>query len=475
MYLNKRRDNLLRYALTILGVFSVIVALYLSYGLYFNEWHYTFRLSSFKVYLLILCGLSVFLNMFTGFNMSFLSRGLFKEGLVVCQNTLIMLCGLILILFWMHSLFDSRRLVVFLFCAFYAIFDLGLRLCFRYFLLHIYFKSKFSNNLLLITDLNQSEKVIEKLTQSNEWSRKICGVVLFDDNDTKKVGEHEVVCTLDKLLAYVSSHSVDEIFICTNNMDFDSTFKETLAKIEETGIKLSFKIKDDFFEFIPHSFSKIDKIGDYYCVSISRNYFSYRNIIVKHVMDFVGGLVGCMIFAVAFCILGPIIKLDSKGPILFKQQRVGRNGRIFTCYKFRSMRQDAEELKAALMKKNEMHGLMFKMEDDPRITKVGKFIRKTSLDELPQFINVLKGDMSLVGTRPPTVDEYQQYEPKQKARISMTPGLTGLWQVSGRSNIKNFDDVIRLDMLYIDNWSILLDIKIILLTIKVVLFGSGAK
>lgn len=192
-------------------------------------------------------------------------------------------------------------------------------------------------------------------------------------------------------------------------------------------------------------------------------------------MDFVGGLVGCMIFAIAFCILGPIIKLDSKGPILFKQQRVGRNGRIFTCYKFRSMRQDAEELKAALMKKNEMHGLMFKMEDDPRITKVGKFIRKTSLDELPQFINVLKGDMSLVGTRPPTVDEYQQYEPKQKARISMTPGLTGLWQVSGRSNIKNFDDVIRLDMLYIDNWSILLDIKIILLTIKVVLFGSGAK
>ncbi|MDD7287238.1 MAG: exopolysaccharide biosynthesis polyprenyl glycosylphosphotransferase, partial [Succinivibrio sp.] len=286
---------------------------------------------------------------------------------------------------------------------------------------------------------------------------------------------HEVVCTLDKLLAYVSSHSVDEIFICTNNMDFDSSFKETLAKIEETGIKLSFKIKDDFFEFIPHSFSRIDKIGDYYCVSISRNYFSYRNIIVKHVMDFVGGLVGCMIFAVAFCILGPIIKLDSKGPILFKQQRVGRNGRIFTCYKFRSMRQDAEELKAALMKKNEMHGLMFKMEDDPRITKVGKFIRKTSLDELPQFINVLKGDMSLVGTRPPTVDEYQQYEPKQKARISMTPGLTGLWQVSGRSNIKNFDDVIRLDMLYIDNWSILLDIKIILLTIKVVLFGSGAK
>ena len=475
MYLNRRRDNLLRYTLTILGVFSVVLALYLSYGLYFNEWQHTFRLSSFKVYLLILCGFNVYLNMFTGFNMSFLSRGYFKESLVVFQNTLIMICGLILILFWMHSLFDSRRLVVFLFCAFYAIFDFSLRLSFRYLLLHIYFKSKFSNNLLLITDFKQSEQVIERLTQSTEWTRKICGVVLFDGADTKKIGKLDVVCSLDKLLAYVSSHSVDEIFICTNNMNFDSSFKETLAKIEETGIKLSFKIKDDYFEFVPHSFSKIDKIGGYYCVSISRNYFSYRNIIAKHVMDFLGGLVGFTIFAIAFCILGPIIKHDSKGPILFKQKRVGRNGRIFTCYKFRSMRQDAEELKAALMKKNEMHGLMFKMDDDPRVTKVGKFIRKTSLDELPQFINVLKGDMSLVGTRPPTVDEYKQYSPKQKARISMTPCLTGLWQVSGRSNIKNFDDVIRLDMLYIDNWSILLDLKIILLTIKVVLFGSGAK
>lgn len=127
------------------------------------------------------------------------------------------------------------------------------------------------------------------------------------------------------------------------------------------------------------------------------------------------------------------------------------------------------------MSQNEMNGLMFKMENDPRITKVGHFIRRTSLDELPQFINVLKGDMSLVGTRPPTVDEYNNYEPKHKARVSMIPGLTGLWQVSGRSNIKNFDDVVKLDMEYINNWSVLLDIKIILLTIKVVLFGKGAK
>ena len=133
---------------------------------------------------------------------------------------------------------------------------------------------------------------------------------------------------------------------------------------------------------------------------------------------------------------------------------------------FRSMRADAEVLKKKLMSQNEMQGLMFKMENDPRITKVGRFIRKTSLDELPQFINVLKGDMSLVGTRPPTVDEYEKYEPKHKARVSMMPGLTGLWQVSGRSDIKDFDEVVKLDMEYIDNASFWFDIKIILLTIK---------
>jgi lipopolysaccharide/colanic/teichoic acid biosynthesis glycosyltransferase len=138
------------------------------------------------------------------------------------------------------------------------------------------------------------------------------------------------------------------------------------------------------------------------------------------------------------------------------------------------MRQDAEELKNTLIAQNEINGPMFKMENDPRITKIGRFIRKTSIDELPQFINVLKGDMSLVGTRPPTLDEYEQYKPKHKARVSMMPGLTGLWQVSGRSNIKDFDEVVKLDMEYIDNSSIWLDVKIILLTVMTVLFGKGA-
>ncbi len=139
------------------------------------------------------------------------------------------------------------------------------------------------------------------------------------------------------------------------------------------------------------------------------------------------------------------------------------------------MYQDAEELKKTLMSQNEMKGLMFKMEDDPRITRVGRFIRKTSIDELPQFWNVLRGDMSLVGTRPPTVDEFEQYEAKHRCRLSMTPGLTGMWQISGRSDVKDFDEVVKLDMQYIDNWSILKDIKILILTVWVVLAGRGSR
>ena len=192
-------------------------------------------------------------------------------------------------------------------------------------------------------------------------------------------------------------------------------------------------------------------------------------------MVIIGALVGVLITAALYPFVALAIKLDSKGPVVFKQTRIGRNGRRFYMYKFRSMYIDAEERKKELMAKNEVEGLMFKMENDPRITKVGKFLRKTSIDELPQFFNVLKGDMSLVGTRPPTVDEFEQYSLHYRRRLSITPGLTGMWQVSGRSDIKNFDEVVKLDLSYIDNWSLTLDIKILIQTVGVVLFGRGSK
>ena len=153
---------------------------------------------------------------------------------------------------------------------------------------------------------------------------------------------------------------------------------------------------------------------------------------------------------------------------------MGRNGRQFRIYKFRSMVRDADAKKAELMEQNEMKGHMFKVEDDPRITKVGRFIRKHSIDEMPQFWNVLKGDMSLVGTRPPTVDEFEHYSVDHKRRLSMVPGLTGMWQVNGRSDVVDFEEVVRMDTQYIENWSLLLDVQLLLKTIGIVFTGKGA-
>ena len=183
-----------------------------------------------------------------------------------------------------------------------------------------------------------------------------------------------------------------------------------------------------------------------------------------------------LLTGIIFIFVAPIIYIKSPGPIFFKQMRIGKNGKKFNIYKFRSMYMDAEERKKELMAQNDIKdGMMFKMDNDPRIIKgIGNFIRDYSLDEFPQFFNVLKGDMSVVGTRPPLVSETELYELHHYARLSIKPGITGLWQVSGRSDITDFEEVVRLDREYIDNWNVGMDIKILLKTVAVVLKKDGS-
>ena len=197
--------------------------------------------------------------------------------------------------------------------------------------------------------------------------------------------------------------------------------------------------------------------------------------ICKRIMDVVCSAAALAVLSPIFLAVAVAIKLEDKGPVIFTQNRTGKDGRVFRMYKFRSMYVDAEKRRSELLARNEADGPLFKIADDPRVTKVGRFIRRTSIDELPQFWNVLRGDMSLVGTRPPTVDEFEQYEAKHKCRLSMTPGLTGMWQISGRSDIKDFDEVVKLDMQYIDNWTILKDIEILIMTVFVVFAGKGSR
>ena len=205
-------------------------------------------------------------------------------------------------------------------------------------------------------------------------------------------------------------------------------------------------------------------------------------------MDIAGGIVGCLLTVIVFIFIAPMIYIKSPGPIFFTQKRIGKNGKQFKMYKFRSMYMDAEERKKALMAQNKVQdGMMFKMDDDPRIIGsekkdkngkpkgIGNFIRRTSLDEFPQFWNVLKGEMSLVGTRPPTLDEWEKYDLHHRVRMSIKPGITGLWQISGRSEITDFEEVVRLDREYIQNWSPELDFQILLKTVSVVLKHEGAE
>lgn len=195
-------------------------------------------------------------------------------------------------------------------------------------------------------------------------------------------------------------------------------------------------------------------------------------LITKRLMDLIGAILGLLLLLPVFIVVAIFIKLeDPKGPVFFYQTRVGKNGKEFKMYKFRSMVTDAEERLKELLKYNEVSGAMFKMKDDPRITNIGRFIRKTSIDELPQFINVLLGDMSLVGPRPPLPREVDEYTDYDKQRLLVTPGCTGLWQVSARNSV-GFDEMVQLDLTYINNRSIIYDIKVILKTIGV-LFGSN--
>ena len=272
-------------------------------------------------------------------------------------------------------------------------------------------------------------------------------------------------------LEYVKRHQVDLVIFSVNHL-VRRKIEHLIEAFSEMGIDSLITIDSFAIETLE---TKLEDFGTTNVIRLSPRLFTDGELLLKRLMDIAGALVGCFICILFGIIVAPLIFLEDPGPIIFKQKRVGRNGKYFYIYKFRSMYQDAEAKLQTLKDQNEMQGFMFKMKNDPRITKVGKFLRKTSIDELPQFFNVLEGSMSLIGTRPPTVNEYQQYSAHHKRRISIKPGITGLWQVSGRSEITDFEEIVRLDCFYIDHWSITGDIKILLKTFAAVFTGKGSE
>lgn len=283
--------------------------------------------------------------------------------------------------------------------------------------------------------------------------------------------EDEALMTPTDLEEYIVRNQIDEvIFAYGKNDGFD--YKTYATVCEDMGITVRLAL--ELFD-LPVSQKYVSSIGTYPVITYHSVSLDQVQLFFKTVIDLVAGFVGIVLLSPVMAITALAIKLESPGPVLFKQKRAGINGKIFEIYKFRSMYMDAEERKKELMAQNKIKdGMMFKMDNDPRVTKVGRFIRKTSIDELPQFFNVLKGDMSLVGTRPPTLDEVEKYDRRQRRRISIKPGITGMWQVSGRSDIVDFEKVVELDRSYIDQWSLALDFKLLFKTAWVVLARKGS-
>ena len=327
-------------------------------------------------------------------------------------------------------------------------------------------QKKYTHRILLVTTRARLERVLKQLsTYEYGYVSDVCIV-----DDERFESSNFTVVTLDNLVTYATRSVVDQVVINLPSESF--LIVDIVSQFETMGLPVAVNIAA--LEFVTNSEKAIQRFGDSSVVNFSTTFYRSSDVALKRMMDIIGSLIGLVFCGIVSIFLVPIIKKDG-GPAIFAQDRVGRNGRVFKFYKFRSMRVDAEEIKKDLMSQNQMQGGMFKIENDPRVTKIGHFIRKTSLDELPQFWNVLKGDMSLVGTRPPTLDEYMKYTPEQKRRLSFKPGITGLWQISGRSNITNFDDVVKLDVAYLDGWTIWKDIEILLKTIKVVVMKDGAK
>lgn len=312
--------------------------------------------------------------------------------------------------------------------------------------------------------------VMRNIVARPELGYQVAG---FVDDDPEKgdtdIGRFKGLGGLDNIPHWIQDEGVDEVII-TLPWQYHRKIVSIMAQCERERVLA--RIVPDLFQ-LSLSRVDVDDLGGVPLIGVRDISISGGDLIIKRAMDFSVSLVGLIALSPLMFLIAAAIRLDSPGPVLFRQERVGKGGRLFTLYKFRSMREGAESEVRQLTNLNEADGPLFKIRDDPRLTRVGRLLRRMSLDELPQIYNVLRGDMSLVGPRPPLPSEVEQYKPWHRKRLEVSPGMTGLWQVSGRSEL-TFDEMVLLDIYYIENWSPALDTLVFLRTIPRVIFGDGA-
>jgi exopolysaccharide biosynthesis polyprenyl glycosylphosphotransferase len=391
---------------------------------------------------------------------------LFKMLQAIAQTIIIDFTLLSMGMLFLKPLYASRGFFI-LFLAYCFIFLACERMLLQLYYDRPWAKRKNLRKILIVGDLDRGRVVTELMHRQLSWGHEIVGhfTISKQSENRKSMG------TADELYRLLHTETIDEV-IFTLDADPSIDLEAYLKKCRIIGVTA---------RVVPALWSpddmnmRTDNLQGVPFLTFEADSFNATGLLYKRVLDIIGGILGTLIFLMIYPFVALAIKVDSPGPILFKQTRAGQHGRKFMVYKFRSMYIDAEARKKDYMGDNEMNGAIFKMKDDPRITKVGRWLRKTSIDEIPQFLNVLRGEMSLVGTRPPTIDEVEQYQDWHYKRISAKPGITGLWQISGRNEITDFDKIVELDTIYLENWRFLDDIKILLKTIWVVLKGRGAQ
>ncbi len=412
-----------------------------------------------------------------------LKRGYWNEAVQTTKQVVEVFALFSIYLVTVQNAEAFSRMVLYLTMVFYWSISYTGRLLWKAYLKqHRKYVSK--RSLLVVTKKDHLEALQEELGKEWYTAFHIVGITVVDaDMAGQSVGEYNIIANADSVVDYVRTEWVDEVLIDIE--PGDTCAEKLVEQFLEMGTVTHFRVS----QVIEASGRKliVEKFGSGPVVTASINYASPRQLFMKRCLDIVGGVVGCILTGILCIFLAPAIYIQSPGPIFFSQIRVGKNGKQFRLYKFRSMYMDAEERKAELMKQNKMSdGRMFKLDEDPRIIGsrflpdgtykkgIGNFIRDWSIDEFPQFFNVLKGDISLVGTRPPLVSEVEQYELRHCTRLAMKPGITGMWQISGRSSITDFDEVVKLDREYIENWTFGKDLRILVKTVVAVLKKDGA-
>ena len=411
-----------------------------------------------------------------------MKRGFFDE-IGECIRHASIIFGISAVYLFVTKLGDNfSRTVILLGYILFMIITYVFRLLWKVVLRNFFYVGSKKRVMVVVLHSTNAKKTIDRLINSNVGRFFIAGVVLDRKTELKDILGVPIIATMDDVTDYIARNWVDDVLI-EGSID-DKKIDKLVKDCSSMAVPIHYLVPA-----IGNDLSKqfVEKIAGMTVLTSSISVATPMQSFIKRMFDIIGALFGSLVTLLIIAIVGPIIKKESPGPILFKQERVGKSGKRFMIYKLRSMYIDADDRKKELMEKNRVKdGMMFKLDFDPRIignkelpdgtrkTGIGEFIRKTSLDEFPQFFNVLAGQMSLIGTRPPTVDEWEKYELHHRARLACKPGISGLWQVSGRSEITDFEEVVRLDTEYITNWSFGLDLKILIKTIGVVFGGKGA-